>query len=177
MFCPRCGSQNTETTKFCRQCGLPLQQISGYVASGGTGALMPAPPPSPIEVDGLTPKQRMALTIILIVLSPAILGVLAGITGMDLFGFLAGLVGIMIPFGVTWAIFHYKAQIRRLQQQAFQQQVMQQQMGPPQPQPMPAFQPRSYQAPLSPPPTNPLADQRRGSVTEDETQRLPGQRS
>lgn len=39
MYCPRCGSQNTETTKYCRQCGLPLQQVSGYVATGGTGAL------------------------------------------------------------------------------------------------------------------------------------------
>jgi hypothetical protein len=178
MFCPRCGSQNTETTKFCRQCGLPLQPISGYVASGGTGALAPAPPPPPpvlIEPDGLTPKQRMALTIILIILSPALLGVLAGITGMDLFGYLAGLVSILMPLGIVWTVFHYKAQMRRLQQQAFQQQVTQQQIAPPQPQPTPAFQPRSYQAPLSPPPTNPLADQRRGSVTEDETRRFPHQ--
>jgi hypothetical protein len=156
---------------------LPLTQVTSYVATGGTGSLTPAPPaPIAIEPDGLTPKQRMALTIILIVLSPAILGVLAGITGMDLFGYLAGLVSILIPFGVVWTIFHYKAQMRRLQQQAFQQQVMQQQMGPPQPQPMAAFQPHSYQVPLPPPPTNPLADQRRGSVTEDETRRFPGQR-
>ncbi len=180
MFCPRCGSQNTETTKFCRQCGLPLTQITSYVATGGTGALTPAPPPPPISIepDGLTPKQRMALTIILIVLSPAILGVLAGITDLDLFGYLAGLVSVLMPLGIVWTIFHYKAQMRKLQQKAFQQQIMQQQMTPPQPQPMPmpAFQPRSYQAPLSPPPTNPLADQRRGSVTEDETRRFPERR-
>jgi hypothetical protein len=119
----------------------------------------------------------MALTIILIVLSPALLGVLSGITGLDLFGYLAGLVAVLMPLGIVWTVFHYKAQIRRLQQQAFQQQVVQQQMAPPQPQPMPApaFQPHSYQAPLSPPPTNPLADQRRGSVTEDETRRFPHQ--
>ncbi len=179
MYCPRCGSQNTETTKFCRQCGLPLMQVTSYVATGGTGSLTSAPPPPiSIEPDGLTPKQRMALTIILIVISPALLGLLAGITDLDLFGYLAGLVSILMPLGIVWTIFHYKAQMRKLQQKAFQQQVMQQQMTPPQPQPMPmpAFQPHSYQAPLSPPPTNPLADQRRGSVTEDETQRFPGQR-
>ena len=38
MYCPRCGSPNTDTIKFCRQCGLALQQVTGYVASGGTGA-------------------------------------------------------------------------------------------------------------------------------------------
>lgn len=178
MYCPRCGSQNTETTKFCRQCGLPLTQVTSYVATGGTGSLTPAPPaPIAIEPDGLTPKQRMALTIILIVLSPAILGVLAGITDLDLFGYLAGLVSILMPLGIVWTIFHYKAQMRKLQQKAFQQQAMQQQVAPPQSQPMPAFQPHSYQAPLSPPPTNPLADQRRGSVTEDETRRFPHQQS
>jgi hypothetical protein len=178
MFCPRCGSQNTETTKFCRQCGLPLTQITSYVATGGTGSLAPAAPaPISIEPDGLTPKQRMALTIILIVISPALLGLLAGITDLDLFGYLAGLVSILMPLGIVWTVFHYKAQMRKLQQKAFQQQVMQQQMAPPQPQPTPAFQPHSYQAPLSPPPTNPLADQRRGSVTEDETRRFPHQQS
>ena len=39
MYCPRCGSPNPDATKFCRQCGLALTQLTGYVASGGTAVL------------------------------------------------------------------------------------------------------------------------------------------
>ena len=36
MYCAGCGAPNTDTTKFCRLCGLPLTQLADYVASGGT---------------------------------------------------------------------------------------------------------------------------------------------
>ncbi len=43
MFCPRCGASNTDTVKFCRQCGLPMQPLGAYVASGGTAGLATPP--------------------------------------------------------------------------------------------------------------------------------------
>jgi len=168
MFCPRCGTPNPETTKFCRQCGLPLTQITGYVASGGTGALTSSPT-SPIDSHGLTPKQRMALMILFFVFSPGIMAVITETMGLRSIGEgLTALTAVMMPIGIVWSVFRYKAQMRRLQQQQ-QQQVIQQ----PSSMPQPTFQPQAYQHPL-PPPTNPLPTPVRGSVTEDETQKLPG---
>lgn len=42
MFCPKCGTQNPETGKFCRNCGTDL----GNVSAALTGS-MPQPQPSP----------------------------------------------------------------------------------------------------------------------------------
>src|SRR5438132_13585254 len=92
MYCPRCATPITETTKYCKSCGLPLTQIYSYVASGGTVSLTPAPPPS--EPEGLTPKQRMVLTILLFALAPAIIAVIGESLPLDLrkvFESLAGL--------------------------------------------------------------------------------------
>lgn len=163
MFCPRCGSQNPETTKFCRQCGLSLQQLSGYVASGGTGALTP-PPLSAPPAHGMPPQQKMALSIMLFVLSPAICGVLGKITGLGLFRGLAGLCAVAMPLAIMWSVFHFRSQIR--EQKRLQQT--------PPPDPRPAFPAQQrYQPPLGPaPPTNPLGTSP-GSITEEETRHLP----
>ena len=199
MYCPRCGSPNNDTTKFCRQCGLAMTQLTGYVASGGTAPLPPQHsnsfnPPNLVAqaTEGLTPKQKLVLTILLIAFSPAIFGVLGGVTGLGrvLFGPLAALSGVLTPLGIIWAIMHYKAQKRRMEQA--QAQMMQQPMYPQMPmqyppvaqhslpqltqQPIqqPLQQPRQpvYQPPQtsSPPPTNPLRGP--GSVVEDETRRF-----
>ncbi len=177
MYCPRCGTPNTETTKFCRQCGLPLTQVTGYVASGGTGALTPPPDQASIDKGGFTPKQRMILAILLFIFAPGIMAVLTETLGLRNFGEgLTAITGIMVPLGIVWAVFRYKAQIRRLQQQQIQQQMHQ-----PIHQAHPAFQPQAHQPPMAPtaspaslsaPPTNPISTPVRGSVTEDETQKL-----
>jgi hypothetical protein len=198
MYCPRCGSPNTDTTKFCRQCGLALTQLTGYVASGGT-ARLPHPQSGPSNLpdlaaratDGMTPKQKLVMTILLIAFSPAIFGVLGGVTGLSgLFGPLAALSGVLTPIGIVWAVIRYKAQKRRTE--LTHAQMMQQPMYPPMPMQYPpvaqyslpqptqqpiqqtAQQPRQpvYQTPVapSPPPTNPLKSP--GSVIEDETRRL-----
>lgn len=202
MYCPRCGSPNSDTTKFCRQCGLGLQQVTGYVASGGTAQLPhqpPVVPPNPLAqaTDGFTPKQKMILTILLMVLSPAIFGTFGAVTGLDEFGAaLAGICAVLLPVGIVFTVMRYKAQQRKLQQAAMQQpfypppptrtmpQPMQYQMPPPvapyslpqgtqqpiqQPVQQPTQQPVYHQP--APPPTNPLGP---GSVIEDETRRLPG---
>ncbi|MCI0338448.1 MAG: zinc ribbon domain-containing protein [Acidobacteria bacterium] len=163
MFCPRCGSQNAETTKFCRQCGLPMNQLAHYVQSGGTAPLAPLPPDNIGE--GFTPKQKLVLTIMLFVFMPALLGVIGQGIGL---GDLAGIPAVLMPFGIVWAVFRYKNQLRRLKYQQMQQQIQQ-----PMQQPQQYFQPQAQQPPLQSPPTNPIARPVSGSVTEDETQRLP----
>lgn len=187
MFCPRCGSPNPDTTKFCRQCGLGLQQVTGYVASGGTAPL-PTPPPTaanPIAkvTEGLMPKQKMILLIMLMVMSPAIFGTLG-------LGWLSGISAVLMPIGIVFTVMWYKAQQRKLQAA-----MMSHQMYPPvQPYQMPAQMPppvapyglpqagqppipQNYQPPVyqpAPPPTNPIRQP--NSVVEDETRRLPDQR-
>lgn len=203
MYCPRCGSPNNDTTKFCRQCGLALTQLTGYVASGGTAQLPQPQPTSPNPsglpnliaqaTDGLTPKQKLVMTILLIVFSSAIFGVLGGVTGLGwLFGRLAALSGVLTPIGIIWAVMRYKAQKQRMEQaqaqmmqSPYQQMPMQYppvaQYSLPQPTQQPiqqtARQPRQpvYQPPVvpSPPPTNPLKGPGSpGSVVEDETRRF-----
>ena len=180
MFCPRCGSPNTDTTKYCRQCGLPMIEVTGYVVSGGTNKLAPmAPPPSnPIAkvTHNLTPKQKMALSIILVVMSPAILGILGT-------GELAGIAAIMIPILIPFIFFYFRNQARELEA------AQRMQLPYPPPQAVPPPPPQAYISPIAPPPaalpqsvyqpepyrpptpTNPLKEQR-GSVTEDETRKL-----
>jgi zinc ribbon protein len=162
MFCPSCGAQTAENTKFCRQCGLPLNRLADYVASGGTAPL--APPPLEKTALGLTPKQQLVLTIMLFVFMPGLIGVLGNLVGWEQ---LAGIPGVLMPLGVVWAVFRYKNQMRRLRYQELQQTFGQAQQ---------RFQPQTYQAPLQAPPTNPFAGetgQAGGSITEDETKQLP----
>lgn len=175
MFCPRCGSENTNAIKFCRQCGLGLQQVTGYVASGGTAPLpqpqMVSSNPISKATDGLMPKQQMILMIMLLAMSPAIFGVLG-------LGSLSGISAVLMPIGIVFTVMRYKAQKRRLQEM-----MMPQPMYPPvppyqmPPQVMPYGLPQpvqqTYQPPVyqpSPPPTNPLKPS--ASVTEDETRRF-----
>ena len=45
MFCPKCGTQNSPTGKFCQQCGTPLVQAPSQPVQG-------APPPAPVKKSG-----------------------------------------------------------------------------------------------------------------------------
>lgn len=185
MYCPRCGTANTETIKFCRQCGLPIAQVGSFVASGGTGALVSPPqmntiqqqPPVPIQLaetsEMLALKQKRILTIMAMILFPPLLA----IVGEEIAnaGEIFAATFLLIPLGVTWAIYHYKTQLRRLQEKQIQQHFAPQQptyQQPAQPvQPAPIPQPM-FQGQLSPPPTNPLNVATPNSVVEDETRRL-----
>ena len=105
MYCPRCGSQDADATKFCRQCGLPLAQVSDYVATGGTGAIArpAAPPPLPETSEMLALKQQRILTIMGVCIAPIVLAILAD----EAFrvGDLAGLPFLLVPIGIVWARF------------------------------------------------------------------------
>ncbi len=182
MYCPRCGSQNTETTKFCRQCGLPLQQVTGYVATGGTGALtqppaQPAPPPQFAETaEMMALKHKRTLTILSVCILPIIFAIIAdNVLKLD---DLAGIPFLLVPLGIVWASFRYKTQLRRLQEEQLQQYYAQQYQQPMQQAsaPQPLFQSQSAQPQLDAPRTNPLADLSHGSIVEDETRKLPEHR-
>jgi hypothetical protein len=183
--------QNTDTTKFCRQCGLSLQQITGYLATGGTGSLTPpvnvAPPPPhfPETSEMLALKQKRTMTILSVCIAPIILAVITD--NMLGLGDLAGIPFLLVPLGIMWASFRYKTQLRRLQEQQIQQyyerQQYYQQPLPQSPAPKLVIQPSAVppgytpvdQPQMNAPRTNPLADTPRGSVIEDETRKLPEQ--
>jgi hypothetical protein len=184
MYCPRCGSQNTDGTRFCRQCGLALAQVMDYVATGGTGGLAPPsipPPPLPLmeTSEMLALKHKRTLATISICIAPIVLAIfLNNIPWIDEF---AGIPFLLVPIGIFWARSHYKMQLRRLQERQAQEFYERQQ--PPQPAPQQATGPKLIiQAPSNQPPlgqpqfnapkTNPLAEQSRGSVIEDETRKF-----
>jgi hypothetical protein len=181
MFCPRCGSQNTDATKFCRQCGLPLAQVIDYVAAGGTGAIAqppaPQPPPMPETSEMLALKQKRTLTILSVCIAPVVLAIL----GSEVFRMddLAGIPFLLVPIGIVWAAFHYKTQLRRLQERQLQEYYALRQPNQPMPQQPPTpkliLQPQTDQpqlAQLDAPRTNPLAEPYPGSVVEDETRKF-----
>ncbi len=190
MYCPRCGAHNTETTKYCRQCGLPLAQIAGFVAAGGSGALTQPPgysSPPPVQFaetsEMLALRHKKVMTILSVCIAPIIFAIIAG--GMFNFEELAGIPFLLMPLGIAWAVFRYKTQLRQLQEQQLQQYYAQQQYHQQTPQPTttpklviqsPPSQPQFSQPQLNAPRTNPLAEQTRGSVVEDETRKFPERR-
>ena len=167
MYCPRCGTQAIETTKFCRSCGLALTPVTTYIATGGTAPLTPPPSlQSTTPTSGargfwnqLPPYQQMIASILAFIFAIPFLGVFAG-------GRLAGMAAILMPLGIVWSVLYFRAKQREFE--ARRHQPTAQMYTPP--------QPAAYQAP---PPlrTNPLAEPQpihpRVSVTEEETQRLP----
>ncbi len=178
MYCPRCGTQAIETTKFCRSCGLAMTPVTTYVATGGTTPL--TPPPMMSDTTPMTtaksfwaklpPNQQMIASILSFIFAIPFLGVFAG-------GRLAGMAAILMPLGIVWSVLYFRAKQRELEQRFHQTQhpPIAQSYTPPQT----TGQRAAYPAP---PPirTNPLVDapppprqQVPLSITEEETQRLP----
>lgn len=203
MFCPRCGAPNPETTKFCRQCGLSLTQVSSYVATGGTAQLTPIKEATSHLTQltaGYSPRQKMVLTILSFIFIPAIVAIMTEPLGLE--DFFVPLSALFMCIGIPWAVIHFRNQQRLLNQQQWQAHMQMQQLQPgmlmppnvpyapqylqpPVQQPIqtPAQQPYVaqpvYHAPQPAPPanspnTNPLGTTP-SSVTEDETRRLQNQ--
>jgi hypothetical protein len=109
MFCPRCGLEIDEGLKFCRNCGLPLSQVTTYVASGGTNELTAFnPPPVPLSKLGFTPKQVLTLRIAGVLISPALVAIL-----QELLGFpeeIIAITAIVAPFLILLAYFRYRSE-------------------------------------------------------------------
>lgn len=182
MYCPRCGAPNAEATKFCRQCGLPLAEVTGYVASGGTGALVQSPPPvqhpippgyeaTPLPESSalLALKQKRTMAILACIFLPIICAII-GDEVLHL-GDVAGIPFVLMPMGIIWFSMRYKLKIRRLQEEE-QRQAMAAHVTPaarPAPARAPPREP-VYQPPTATHPTNRFTPP---SVIEDETRRLP----
>lgn len=186
MYCPRCGTQAIETTKFCRSCGLALTPVTTYVATGGTAPL--TPPPTSFEAtparsarsfwDKLPPNQQMIASILAFIFAIPFLGVFAG-------GRLAGMAAILMPLGIIWSILYFRAKQREFEQRhqhpsahLYTPPQSAATHTPPQPATFHHTPPAGTQA-VPPTRTNPLADATPvppyapPSVTEQETQRLP----
>lgn len=161
MYCPRCGSPNTDTTKFCRQCGLPLTQLVNYVSSGGTTQLtLPSEPvSSPLAqlTAGYSPKQKMTLAILCLIFFPGVVAIMS--SGLGLEDVFVPLAGLLMCIGIPWAVMHFRNQERRLAQEQWQRQMQMNQMyagAPMQPQP---YLPPPVQPPIQQPaqPSRPQA--------------------
>ena len=182
MYCPRCGAPNTETTKFCRQCGLALMEVTNYVATGGTSPLRPQVPTATDLTGGFSPSQKMGLAIAAIATSPAWTAVLGRPFGLH--SSLPAICAVLMPIAIPLAVIYFRNQAKRLAQMNLQPQAY----APPQPQIYAPPQPQAWlQAPVMPvssvpstetprttPNTNPFAQQP-VSIIEDETKRLPNQ--
>lgn len=85
MFCPKCGSQNSDTAGFCASCGNPLKPAASTGGSYGAPPPPPPPPPNPNYAGGGTgvkPKNWM---------TEAIIATVAGFV----FSCLGGVLGII----------------------------------------------------------------------------------
>jgi hypothetical protein len=178
IYCPRCTAEINDPVKYCKNCGLPVETLHAYVAGEGNKPISPKSPSSSDAI--LTPLQRLILTLVICASVPAALAVCFALLG-DQFRVLSDstkqifltLMVISEVFAfpvVVWAIFKYVAQKRRLQPPAL-----------PTASTLESFLPLAETAKsaplLSPPTTNPLAvASAPGSVTEEETQQLAGQR-
>lgn len=63
MFCPKCGSQNSETAGFCASCGQPLKPAAN-TGSGTYGTQPPPPPPLQNVGTGVKPKNWLVESIL-----------------------------------------------------------------------------------------------------------------
>lgn len=169
MYCPRCGTETTDTTKFCRSCGLALAQVTTYVATGGTAPLTPIPQIPQLDHPiipkslGLEPKQQMLMSILLCVFSTPIVAILSNF--LFFLRPLIPLVAILTPVGIVWSVLYYKSQEKKMQLLQSQPPIYIPQMAAP----------TTYQSPLPPQQTNPLQEYPTppSSVIEDETKPLP----
>jgi len=63
MFCPKCGSQNSDSAGFCASCGNPLNPTAN-TNSGTFGAPPPPPPPMHNPGTGIKPKNWLVESIL-----------------------------------------------------------------------------------------------------------------
>ena len=112
IFCPRCGTSNHQKVRFCRQCGLAMTPVTGYL----TGEVPLAQhkldhhstKPHLRLLASFTPRQKMILSIILAAISPALFAII------DL-GELSPLAAILMPFAIILAVFYFRNQEKHLQ--------------------------------------------------------------
>lgn len=111
IYCPRCGTSNPHKVRFCRQCGLSMAPVTGYLA--GEAPVVQNNPghhslkPHTRLLASFTPRQKMILSIILAAISPAVFAIL------DL-DELSPLAAILMPFAISFAVFYFRNQEKQL---------------------------------------------------------------
>jgi hypothetical protein len=78
MFCPKCGTQNPETGKFCRGCGTDL----GNVSAALTGNLKPAAPQPLIDRKGKHMNWENAFAKLFMGIAFLVVSLVLAFTGM-----------------------------------------------------------------------------------------------
>lgn len=154
MFCPRCGVQIVETTRFCKSCGMALAPVIDFVASGGTSPLGASWLTN--ALSGFSPAHKMWLVTLLLVFFPILLIALP----------------FFVPIAIVWMVLQHSMQRRSLgAPTAVQPGYFQQ----PQVQPAPT-NPLYKSQPLAQPTAlqtgSLVSEAPPGSVVEDETRRL-----
>ncbi|MGH9768268.1 MAG: zinc-ribbon domain-containing protein [Blastocatellia bacterium] len=153
MFCPRCGVQIVETTRFCKSCGMALAPVMDFVASGGTRSLSDSGLTN--ALSGFSPAQKIWLVTLLLVFSPILL-----------------LVGpFLVPIAIVWMVLRHSEKKRHPGAPAAIPGYFQQpQIHPSPTNPLYGSQPSAQQPALQ---TGSLiSGAAPGSVVEDETRRL-----
>jgi hypothetical protein len=139
LYCPRCAMQQTETTKFCRGCGLPMMEVVQFVQSGGKTGLSarnPLPMDTFDRVYGVTeipplkseatPSASASLTRLLhsawdalsprqkMVLAMLVTAMSPAILGvLDAPDKLIGFSAILIPLVILFVFFYFRNQARQ----------------------------------------------------------------
>src|SRR5262245_27910002 len=157
MFCPKCGVQIAETTKFCKSCGMALAPVIDFVASGGTTSLGASWLTN--ALSGFSPAQKLWLVTLLLIFSPMLL------LAFPLF----------VPIAIVWMVLRHSMQRRSpgepaaIQPAYFRQQQVQ---------PAPTnlfYESRPPAQPPAPQTGSLISEAAPGSVVEDETRRLQDQ--
>jgi len=154
MFCPRCGVQIGEATKFCKSCGMALAPVIDFVASGGTSPLGASAWSN--ALSGFSSAQKMWLVVLLLIFSPILLGALP----------------FFVPIAIVWMILQHNIQKRSpgaptaIQPGYFQQPQIQPARTNPLYKSQPLAQPTALQT------GSLVSEAPPGSVVEDETRRL-----
>jgi len=90
MYCSQCGAENTDTSAFCRQCGVALRQPQAPTK------LDNAPQPTPAPVTQTEPSDVIAIS------SPSrIAGVIC-----YLFGWISGIIFLLVARKNEFIRFH-----------------------------------------------------------------------
>ena len=96
MFCPRCGVQIVETTKFCKSCGMALVSVMDFVASGAASPLGASSWTG--ALSGFSSGQKVWLLTLALIFSPILLAA----------------VPFFVPIAIVWMMLQHNLQKRYL---------------------------------------------------------------
>jgi hypothetical protein len=104
MHCPNCGLESSTDLKFCRGCGLALEEVSRIVATHASGA----PPAQVHRKEDKAVVRRVALTLFWSAVVVVIGGALAAMNRNkfhnDVLGFIAGAIVFAGMIGAMYSV-------------------------------------------------------------------------